>query len=179
MYYNYIKAFHLIFIITWFAGLFYVPRLFMYQIEAYKKKENIRQEFIKQFKLMSWRLWYIITWPSALLASFFGVLLIVINQSLLNQNWMILKIGFVLLLIIYHLKTHMIFLSLQKDKCSYSSNFFRFWNEGATLLLFAIIFLVSLKDSIQFFYLLVGLICLALVLFFSVKFYEKIRKKNE
>ena len=109
----------------------------MYQIEAYKKNENIRMEFIKQFKLMSWRLWYIITWPSAILASFFGVLLIVINQSLLNQNWMILKIGFVLLLIIYHLKTHMIFLSLQKDKCSYSSNFFRFWNEGATLLLFA------------------------------------------
>ena len=99
MLYNYIKAFHLIFIITWFAGLFYVPRLFMYQIEAYKKNENIRLEFIKQFKLMSWRLWYIITWPSAILASFFGVLLIVINQSLLNQNWMILKLGFVLLLI--------------------------------------------------------------------------------
>ena len=179
MFYNYIKAFHLIFIITWFAGLFYVPRLFIYQIEAYKKDQNVRNEFIKQFKLMSWRLWYIITWPSALLAIFFGVLLIVINQSLFYQNWMILKLGFVLLLIIYHLITHMIFLSLQKDKCSYSSNFFRFWNEGVTLLLFAIIFLVTLKDSVQFFYLLVGLICLALVLVFLVKFYEKIRKKNE
>ena len=179
MYYNYIKAFHLIFIITWFAGLFYVPRLFMYQIEAYKKDQNVRREFIKQFKLMSWRLWYIITWPSAVLATFFGVLLILINQSLLNQNWMILKICFVLLLIIYHLITHMIFLSLQKDKCSYSSNFFRFWNEGATLLLFAIIFLAILKDSVQSFYLLVGLICLALILVFSIKFYEKIRSKNE
>ena len=139
----------------------------------------VRIEFIKQFKLMSWRLWYIITWPSAVLAIFFGILLIVINQSLLSQNWMILKIGFVLVLIIYQLITHMIFLSLQKDKCSYSSNFFRFWNEGATLLLFAIIFLVTLKDSVQSFYLLVGLICLALILFFSIKFYEKIRKKNE
>ena len=151
----------------------------MYQIEAYKKKENVRIEFIKQFKLMSWRLWYIITWPSAVLAIFFGILLIVINQSLLSQNWMILKIGFVLVLIIYQLITHMIFLSLQKDKCSYSSNFFRFWNEVATLLLFAIIFLVTLKDSTQSFYLLVGLICLALILFFLIKFYEKIRKKNE
>ena len=150
----------------------------MYQIEAYKKKENVRIELIKQFKLMSWRLWYIITWPSAVLAIFFGILLIVINQSLLSQNWMILKIGFVLVLIIYQLITHMIFLSLQKDKCSYSSNFFRFWNEGATLLLFAIIFLVTLKDSVQSFYLLVGLICLALILFFSIKFYEKIRKKK-
>ena len=179
MYYNYIKAFHLIFIITWFAGLFYVPRLFMYQIEAYKKKENVRMEFIKQFKLMSWRLWYIITWPSAVLATFFGILLILINQSLLNQNWMILKICFVLLLMVYHIKTHIIFLSLQSDKCSYSSNFFRFWNEGATLLLFAIIFLAILKDSVQSFYLLAGLICLVLILVFSIKFYEKIRRKNE
>jgi len=179
LYYNYIKAFHLIFIITWFAGLFYVPRLFMYQVEAYKKDKNVRGEFIKQFKLMSWRLWYIITWPSSVLATFFGILLILINQSLLNQNWMILKICFVLLLMVYHIKTHMIFLSLQSDKCSYSSNFFRFWNEGATLLLFAIIFLAIVKDSVQSFYLLAGLICLALILVFSIKFYEKIRRKNE
>ena len=73
----------------------------------------------------------------------------------------------------------MIFLSLQSDKCSYSSNFFRFWNEGATLLLFAIIFLAIVKDSVQSFYLIAGLICLALILVFSIKFYEKIRRKNE
>jgi len=151
----------------------------MYQVEAYKKDKNVRGEFIKQFKLMSWRLWYIITWPSSVLATFFGILLILINQSLLNQNWMILKICFVLLLMVYHIKTHMIFLSLQSDKCSYSSNFFRFWNEGATLLLFAIIFLAIVKDSVQSFYLLAGLICLALILVFSIKFYEKIRRKNE
>ena len=179
MHYNYIKAFHLIFIITWFAGLFYVPRLFMYQIESLKKDKIVKDEFIKQFKLMSWRLWYIITWPSLVLATFFGILLIVINQSLLDQNWMILKLCFVFLLIIYHIKTHMIFLSLQRDKYSYSSRFFRFWNEGATLLLFAIIFLAILKNSLQSFYLIVGLICLVLILFVLIKFYEKIRKKNE
>ena len=73
----------------------------------------------------------------------------------------------------------MIFLSLQRDKYSYSSEFFRFWNEGATLLLFAIIFLAILKDSFQFFYLLAGLICLALILVISIKLYKKIRNKNE
>jgi putative membrane protein len=128
---------------------------------------------------MSWRLWYIITWPSSVLATFFGILLIVMNQSLLDQNWMILKLCFVFFLIIYHVKTHMIFLSLQRDKYSYSSEFFRFWNEGATLLLFAIIFLAILKDSLQFFYLLAGLICLALILVISIKLYKKIRNKNE
>lgn len=151
----------------------------MYQVESNKKDINIRGEFVKQFKLMSWRLWYIITWPSSVLATFFGILLILINQSLLNQNWMILKLFFVVLLFIYHIKTHMIFLSLQRDKYSYSSEFFRFWNEGATLLLFAIIFLAILKDSFQFFYLLAGLICLALILVISIKLYKKIRNKNE
>ena len=93
----------------------------MYQTESLKKDKIVKDEFIKQFKLMSWRLWYIITWPSSLLATFFGILLIVINQSLLDQNWMILKLCFVFLLIIYHIKTHMIFLSLQRDKYFYSS----------------------------------------------------------
>jgi putative membrane protein len=151
----------------------------MYQIESLKKDKTVKDEFIKQFKLMSWRLWYIITWPSSVLATFFGILLIVMNQSLLDQNWMILKLCFVFFLIIYHVKTHMIFLSLQRDKYSYSSEFFRFWNEGATLLLFAIIFLAILKDSLQFFYLLAGLICLALILVISIKLYKKIRNKNE
>jgi len=151
----------------------------MYQIESLKKDKTVKDEFVKQFKLMSWRLWYIITWPSSVLAIFFGILLIVMNQSLLDQNWMILKLVCVCLLLIYQIKTHMIFLSLQRDKYSYSSEFFRFWNEGATLLLFAIIFLAILKDSFQFFYLLAGLICLALILVISIKLYKKIRKKNE
>ncbi len=179
MYYNYIKALHLIFIITWFSGLFYVPRLFIYQVEANKKEKIVKDELIHQFKLMTWRLWYIITWPSSILAIFFGMHLILINQSLLDQNWMIYKLCCVFLLIIYHIKTHMIFLSLQKGTCSYSSSFFRFWNEGATLLLSAIIFLAIIKDSLQFIYLFTGLICLALILFLLIKYYKKIRNRNE
>ena len=73
-YYNYLKSLHLIFVITWFAGLFYIVRLFVYQIEANDKPSPEKEILQKQYKIMTYRLWYIITWPSAVLASFFCVL---------------------------------------------------------------------------------------------------------
>ncbi len=73
-YYNYIKALHLIFVITWFAGLFYIPRLFIYHIEATQKTASEQKILSEQLKLMAKRLWYIITWPSAILATIFVTL---------------------------------------------------------------------------------------------------------
>jgi len=72
-YYNYIKSLHLIFVITWFAGLFYIPRLFVYQIEAFHKSSPEKEILGKQLKLMSKRLWFIIAWPSAILATLFAI----------------------------------------------------------------------------------------------------------
>ena len=68
----YLKALHIIFVVTWFAGLFYIVRLFIYQTEAAQKPEPAREILQTQYKLMSKRLWYIITWPSAILASIFA-----------------------------------------------------------------------------------------------------------
>ena len=177
MYYNYIKALHLIFVITWFAGLFYVPRLFIYNIEASKKSKIEADILIPQFKLMTKRLWYIITWPSAILAILFAAWLLYLMPSWLFQPWMHLKLSLVLLLGVYHWKTHIYFRQLQKDEIKHSGNFMRIWNEGATLLLFAIVFLVILKDSFHWITGLLGLIGLALVLFFGIKLYKKTRKK--
>jgi len=177
LYYNYIKALHLIFVITWFAGLFYVPRLFIYHIEASKKSKIEADILIPQFKLMTKRLWYIITWPSAILAILFAAWLLYLMPSWLLQSWMHFKLSLVLLLGVYHWKTHIYFRQLQKDEIKHSGNFMRIWNEGATLLLFAIVFLVILKDSFHWITGLLGLIGLALVLFFGIKLYKKTRKK--
>ena len=73
MEYNYIKALHLIFVITWFAGLFYIVRLFVYHAEAEKRPEAERGILQKQYKIMEFRLWYYIAWPSMVLALFFGI----------------------------------------------------------------------------------------------------------
>jgi protoporphyrinogen IX oxidase len=176
--YNYIKALHLIFVITWFAGLFYIPRLFVYQIEAFYKPSPDKEILGEQLKLMAKRLWYIITWPSAILATLFAIWLLVIIPEWLNQNWMLVKLGFVVLLIIYHLKTHQIFKQLQADDVRYTSKYMRIWNEGATLILFSVVFLVILKDSINWVFGVIGIFVLSILLMLGIKWYKRIREKN-
>ena len=176
-YYNYIKSLHLIFVITWFAGLFYIPRIFIYHIEATKKTATEKQILTAQLKIMAKRLWFIITWPSAILAIIFGIWLLVLAPYWLEQPWMHAKLGFVALLSIYHLKTHFIFKELQADKIKYSSNFMRIWNEGATLILFAVVFLVLLKSTLNMAYGMLGLVGLAVVLMLGIKLYKKTRSE--
>ena len=176
--YNYIKSLHLIFVITWFAGLFYMPRLFIYHIEAQEKDAKSREILGAQLKLMSKRLWYIITWPSAVLATVFAIWLLLLMPSWLEQPWMHVKLGFVVLLIAYHLKTHMIYLKLQRDEFPYSSRFMRIWNEGATLLLFAIVFLAILKSTVNWIYGLLGLVGLAGLLMLGIRGYKRYRDRK-
>jgi len=178
-YYQYIKALHLIFVVTWFAGLFYVPRLFIYQIEAHDKPSPEKEILGNQLKLMTKRLWYIITWPSAIITSIFALWLMVIQPyEFLSQNWMHVKLGFVVLLYLYHLKSHQIFKQLQNDDVRYTSNFMRIWNEGSTVILFSVVFLVILKDAIDWIYGVVGIILLAILLMLGIKLYKRIRLKN-
>lgn len=177
-YYNYIKSFHLIFVITWFAGLFYIPRLFVYQIEAFHKPAPEKEILGKQLKLMSKRLWFIITWPSAILALFFGLILFYLNPYLVYLDWMQVKLGFIVLLFIYHLKTHQYYNQLQHDVVKKTSNFMRIWNEGATFILFAVIFLVILKSAINWVWGVAGIILLGLLIMLGFKIYKNIRDKN-
>lgn len=177
-YYNYIKALHLIFVITWFAGLFYIPRLFIYHIEANGKPSPEREILSKQLKIMTKRLWYIITWPSAILATFFAIWLLILFPSWLTQPWMHIKLMFVVLLILYHLKNHQIFKRFQKDTIHYTSNYMRVWNEGATLILFAIVFLVILKGTFNWIYGVVGIVVLGILLMLGIKLYKRIRNRN-
>lgn len=177
-FYNYIKSFHLIFVITWFAGLFYIPRLFVYQIESFHKPSPEKEILGKQLKLMSKRLWYIITWPSAILATIFAVWLLFLQPYWLEQPWMHVKLVFVILLIIYHLKTHQYFKQLQNDDVKKTSSFMRIWNEGATFILFAVVFLVILKNAINWVYGIIGLVVLGVLIMLGFKVYKNIRTKN-
>ncbi|CAM4092278.1 CopD family protein [Zobellia nedashkovskayae] len=176
--YQYIKALHLIFVITWFAGLFYIPRLFIYHIEASAKSSPEKEILTKQLKLMTKRLWFIITWPSAVLATVFGIWLLILIPVWLEQPWMHVKLAFVVLLIVYHLKSHQIFKQLQRDEIKYSSKFMRIYNEGATLILFAVVFLVILKSAFNWIFGVIGIIVLGILLMLGIKLYNRIRSKN-
>ncbi|WP_133548046.1 CopD family protein [Salegentibacter sp. 24] len=176
-YYQYIKALHLIFVITWFAGLFYIPRLFIYHIEATHKPEPEQSILTTQFKLMTRRLWFIITWPSAILASIFAFLLLYLAPGWLTQEWMMVKLGFVVLLYAYHIKCHLIFKELQNNVVKWTSNQMRLWNEGSTLILFSVIFLVIVRDAINWIYGVLGIFILAVVLMLGIKIYKRVRSK--
>jgi putative membrane protein len=179
--YNYLKSLHLIFVITWFAGLFYIVRLFVYQIEAANKPSPEKEILQEQYKIMTYRLWYIITWPSAVLASIFAYWMLFftdIGKAWMLMPWMHVKLGFVFLLYLYHWKCHLIYRELQSDEVKYTSNFMRLWNEGATIILFAVVFLVILKNAVNWIYGVVGIFLFSILIMLGFKFYKRIRERK-
>jgi len=173
-----LKALHIIFVVTWFAGLFYSVRLFIYHAEAEEKPDVEKKILQTQYKLMSKRLWFIITLPSALLASTFGFWMIYKNPAYLDMPWMHIKLGFVGLLYIYQLICNKIYSQLQNDVVKYSSNKLRIWNEVATIILFSIVFLVVLKNTVNWIYGVVSLLGISILLMLGIKLYKRIRSKN-
>ncbi len=181
-YYNYLKSLHLIFIVTWFAGLFYIVRLFVYQIEAASKPSPEKEILQKQYKIMTYRLWFIITWPSAIITSIFAFWMLLfteVGRLWLQQPWMHVKLGFVFLLYIYHYKCHRIYLELQRDEIKYSNNYMRLFNEGATLILFSVVFLVILKNEFNWIFGVIGIVVFSVLMMLGFNLYKRIRTKNK
>jgi putative membrane protein len=176
MVFLYIKALHIIFIVTWFAGLFYIVRLFVYFSETFEKPGNERLILQKQYLLMQRRLWYGITWPSAILTLGFGSYLAFQYPSI--PDWLWVKIGFVSLLYTYHFLCHHIFIDQQKGKNIYTSTQMRIWNEVSTIFLVAIVFLVSLKSTLSMVYGLVGLLVFSGLIMAAIYIYKRFREKN-
>ena len=174
----YVKSLHIIFVVTWFAGLFYIVRLFIYHVEAEKKEEPAKEILQTQYKLMSKRLWYMITWPSAILASFFAFWMLYKNPYYLEMPWMHIKLTFVLALYFYHYSCQKIFTQLQNNIIKYSGLQLRIWNEIATIILFAIVFLVTLQNAISWIWGIVGIILFGLLMMLGIKLYKKIREKK-
>ena len=174
----YIKALHIIFVITWFAGLFYIVRLFIYHVEAESKPQPDKQILQTKYKLMSKRLWYIITWPSAILASFFAFWILYKNPYFLTMPWMHVKLTFVLALYFYHYSCQRIYSQLQNDVIKYSAFKLRIWNEVATIILFAVVFLVTLQSAINWIWGVVGIVVFGIVLMLGIRLYNRIRSKK-
>lgn len=174
----YVKALHIIFVVTWFAGLFYIVRLFIYHTEAETKLEPAKTILQTQYKLMSKRLWYIITWPSAVLASIFAFWMLYQNPYYLSEPWMHVKLTFVFSLYFYHGFCQKIYSKLQKDIVKYSSFKLRIFNEIATIILFAVVFLVTLKSAINWIWGVVGIILFGILLMLSIRLYKKIKAKR-
>ncbi|MFZ4785701.1 MAG: CopD family protein [Flavobacteriales bacterium] len=178
MNYDVIKSLHIIFIVTWFAGLFYMFRLFVYHVEAAAKPEPEREILLRQLSLMQKRLWFIITWPSAVLTLILGPTLLVLMPDWLRQPWMHLKLFFILGLIIYQIYGHQIYKKLQTNPAAFKSFYLRLMNEVGTLLLVAIVFLVVMKNAVSWIWGSIGLIGTGVLLMILAKMYKTWREKK-
>lgn len=172
--YLYIKALHIIFVITWFSGLFYMVRLFVYNAEAYTKTEPDKTVLMKQYTIMQKRLWYGITWPSAILTIIFGTWMGILYGSL--PPWLIVKLCFVLGLFLYHLSLQKIFNQQQHENFKWTSQRLRMWNELATLFLIAIVMLAVVKELLNVLWGILALIAVAILLMIAIRMYKKYRK---
>jgi protoporphyrinogen IX oxidase len=174
----YLKAIHIIFIVTWFAGLFYMPRLLVYITECYAKPEPERSIVLKQLKMMASRLWFAITWPSAVITLALGAALLINRPDYLKQGFMHIKLTLVFLLYCYHFSLQYIFNLLKKDRVRYSAQQLRVWNEVATLFLFSIVFIIVLRNALDMLWGTIGIVALALLIFAGIALYKKIRKNE-
>jgi len=154
-------------------------RLFIYHAEAQQKPEPERGILIKQFKLMEYRLWYYISWPSAILTLIFGSWLLFSNMYFLKQPWMLMKIFLVILLYIYHGYGQFIFKSPKLDQGFFSSFYLRLLNEVATILLLGIIFLVELQGYVSWTWGIIGLLGISFLLYLAARKYRDRRSKSE
>ena len=174
--YLYIKALHIIFIVTWFSGMFYIVRLFIYNTEANEKPEPEKSILQKQFSIMIRRLWYGITWPSAILTLIFGSWIFYLLGSF--PQWLMIKLVFVAGLYAYHFSLHVISEQQANGIFKYSSQQLRIWNEMATIFLVAVVILVVVKQNLSFVWGLLGLILFVVLLMSVIKIYKLLRKEN-
>lgn len=174
-----VLALHIIFVVTWFAGLFYMVRLFVYHAEARQKPEPEKSILQNQYKIMEKRLWYGITWPSMILAYIFGSWLVFLNFSYyFSSPWFFLKLIFVFCLTLYHIQCHVMFSQFRQDIIKYTSFKLRLWNEAATVFLVAIVFIVVMKDLLSYVWGLLGLVLFCATIFLAIRIYRKNRKNS-
>ena len=143
--YPYLKALHLVFVGSWFAGLLYIVRLFIYHVEAAARPDAERRVLEAQFIIMERRLWYAITMPAMVLTALFGTALMILIHAY-EQPWFHMKLAFLILLLGYHFYCGKIRKDLARGTCRLTSKQLRVWNEVSTFLLFAIVFTAVTKS---------------------------------
>jgi protoporphyrinogen IX oxidase len=174
----YFKAFHIIGAVAWFAGLFYLVRMFVYHVEADQKPEPLREPFKNQFNLMEWRVYKIICNPAMMITWACGLTMTYLNPDYWLMGWFHVKFALIVLLTVYHLWCKRLILRLERGERPYSSFQFRLLNEAPTLFLVSIVLLGVLKDILNFAYAFSGLIAFGFMLYLGAKFYRMNREKK-
>jgi len=177
--YLWFKTLHIVGVVVWFAGLFYLVRLFIYHVEAAELEPPLREAFQAQYGLMERRLANIITTPGLVLTVAMAIGLLVAQPAWLHQGWMHAKFAFVAALLAYHLFCYRLMGQLQAGSCRWGPKQLRALNELPTLLLVVVVMLVVFKAQFPTgaaTWLQVGLV---LFMAASIQFYARGRRLRE
>lgn len=172
----YLKAVHIIGFVTWFAGILYLVRLFVYHIEALEAHKD--DSIVEEYHRMQTLLYRIIATPGMVITLVCGIAMLVYTPGFLQQSWIHAKLLLITFLVIYHLYCGRIISSLLEGRAVFTSWHMRLFNELPTVLLAAIVFLAVLKNNLNALYGTLGFVIFAAVLFASAFLYKKSREKN-
>jgi protoporphyrinogen IX oxidase len=148
MSYLWFKAFHIIGVVVWFAGLFYLVRLFVYHVEANEQPEPARSILQQQYQIMEKRLYNLITTPGMVLTVSMAIALLIVAPDLLKNTWLHIKLAFVAATIAYHFYCGRLMKQMAKGQFTWNGQQMRWLNEAPTVLLVIIVLLVVFKGSL-------------------------------
>lgn len=178
MAYFWFKSFHVVGVVVWFAGLFYLVRLFVYHAEAAEKPEPARTILREQYAIMEQRLYRMICHPGAVLATAMGVAMLVYEPSLLGYTWLRVKLGFVILLAAYHVACGIWLEALVAGTSTVPASRFRLLNEAPTVLLVVIVLLAIFKDALPRSAATWAVVALVVALLAAIQLYARFRRRK-
>lgn len=179
MAYFWFKAFHLVGVVVWFAGLFYLVRLFVYHAEAYEQPEPAQTILKNQYQIMEKRLYNIITTPGMLVTVAMAIGLITTEPEVLKSGWLHIKLALVLVLLGYHHYCKRLMKQLAKDECTWTSQQFRALNEAPTVLLVAIVLLAVFKNNLPLDLTTWVIFAMIVAMIATIQLYAKKRKRDQ
>ncbi|BAY44337.1 hypothetical protein SAMD00079811_19330 [Scytonema sp. HK-05] len=179
MAYSWFKAFHIVGIVVWFAGLFYLVRLFIYHVEANQEPEPARTILKNQYQIMEKRLYSIITTPGMLVTIAMAIGLLTTEPDVLKEGWLHVKLGFVVLLIGYHHYCKRLMKQLAEDKCKWNSQQLRALNEAPTVMLIVIVLLAVFKNNLPTDITVWGIVGLVIAMAATIQLYARKRRKDQ
>jgi putative membrane protein len=179
MAYYWFKAFHLIGVVVWFAGLFYLVRLFVYHAEASEQPEPAQTILKNQYQIMEKRLYHIITTPGMVVTVAMAIALLTTEPEVIKDGWLHIKLAFVAALVVYHFYCGRIMRQLAAGKCNWSGQHFRALNEAPTVLLVAIVLLAVFKNNLPTDMTAWGIFGMIVVMAVTIQLYAKKRKRDK
>jgi putative membrane protein len=179
MAYYWFKAFHLIGVVVWFAGLFYLVRLFVYHAEASQEPEPAQTILKNQYQIMEKRLYHIITMPGMVVTVAMAIALVTTEPEVLKDGWLHIKLAFVAALLVYHFYCGRIMQQLAAGQCKWSGQQFRALNELPTIFLVVIVLLAVFKNNLPTDITAWGIFGMIIFMAATIQLYAKKRKRDK